>query len=71
VLAALDVLPFEAPADTAYGELRASLERSGRLIGPNDLLIAAQATALGLTIVTDDEREISRVDGLPIENWLR
>jgi tRNA(fMet)-specific endonuclease VapC len=71
VLAALDVLPFEAPADTAYGELRASLERSGRLIGPNDLLIAAQATALGLTIVTDNEREFSRVDGLPIENWLR
>jgi tRNA(fMet)-specific endonuclease VapC len=71
VLAALDVLPFEAPADMVYGELRAALERTGRLIGPNDLLIAAQGVALGLTIVTDNEREFSRVDGLPIENWLR
>lgn len=71
VLDALAVLPFEAPADAIYGELRASLERTGRLIGPNDLLIAAQATALGLTVVTDNEREFSRVGGLPIENWLR
>jgi tRNA(fMet)-specific endonuclease VapC len=71
VLTALDVLPFEAPADTIYGELRAVLERTGRLIGPNDLLIAAQSVALGLTIVTDNEREFSRVEGLPVENWLR
>jgi tRNA(fMet)-specific endonuclease VapC len=71
VLGALDVLPFEAPADAVYGDLRASLERTGRLIGPNDLLIAAQAIALGLTIVTDNEREFSRVRRLPIENWLR
>jgi len=71
VLDALDVLPFEAPADAVYGDLRASLERTGRLIGPNDLLIAAQAVALGLTLVTDNEREFLRVGGLSIENWLR
>src|SRR6266851_4696190 len=71
VLGALAVLPFEAPADAVYGDRRASLERMGRLIGPNDLLIAAQAIALGLTVVTDNEREFSRVGGLPIENWLR
>jgi tRNA(fMet)-specific endonuclease VapC len=64
-------LPFEAPADTIYGALRAGLEQAGRLIGPNDLLIAAQARALGLTIVTDNERKFARVGGLPIENWLR
>lgn len=71
VLGALDVLPLEPPADRVYGELRARLEQEGRLIGPNDLLIAAQALALGCTLVTDNEREFSRVDGLPIENWLR
>jgi tRNA(fMet)-specific endonuclease VapC len=43
----------------------------GRLIGPSDLLIAAQALAVGCTLVTDNEREFSRVEGLPLENWLR
>jgi tRNA(fMet)-specific endonuclease VapC len=71
VLGALDVLPFEAPADAAYGLVRTRLERAGRLIGGNDLLIAAQAVALGCTIVTDNETEFARIDGLPRQNWLR
>lgn len=71
VLGALDVLPFEAPADTAYGRLRARLEQAGQPIGGNDLLIAAQAVALGYAVVTDNEREFARIDGLPRENWLR
>ncbi len=71
VLGALDVLPFEAPADAAYGLIRARLERSGRPIGGNGLLIAAQALALGCTIVTDNIAEFSRIDGLLCENWLR
>jgi tRNA(fMet)-specific endonuclease VapC len=71
VLDALDVLPFEAPADAVYGRLRARLERAGRPIGGNDLLIAAQAVALGHTIVTDNEREFARIDDLPRENWAR
>ncbi len=71
VLGALDVLPFEAPADTAYGLLRARLEQAGQPIGGNDLLIAAQVLALGYTIVTGNEREFARVAGLPHENWLR
>jgi tRNA(fMet)-specific endonuclease VapC len=71
VLGALDVLPFEAPADSAYGALRARLEAAGQSIGGNDLLIAAQAVALGHTIVTDNEREFARIAGLPRENWLR
>ncbi len=71
VLGALEVLPFEAPADVAYGELRARLEQTGRPIGANDLLIAAQALALGFTIVTDNEKEFDRVKGLPSDNWLR
>lgn len=70
VLDAVDVLPFEPPADTTYGLLRTRLELAGQPIGGNDLLIAAQAVALGCTIVTDNEREFNRVEGLPHENWL-
>jgi len=71
VLGALDVLPFEAPADAAYGLIRTQLEQAGRPIGNNDLLIAAQAIALGYTIVTNNEEEFARIDRLPRANWLR
>jgi tRNA(fMet)-specific endonuclease VapC len=71
ILGAMEILPFEAPADAFYGRLRAELERRGQLIGPNDLLIAAQCLANGLTLVTDNEREFARVDGLATDNWLR
>ena len=71
VLSALEVLPFEAPADAVYGLLRARLEQSGQPIGGNDLLIAAQTMALSHTLVTDNEREFARIDDLPCENWLR
>lgn len=71
VLSVLDVVPFEQPADETYGAIRARLELAGTPIGGNDLLIAAQAKALGCTVVTDNEREFARVDGLACENWLR
>jgi tRNA(fMet)-specific endonuclease VapC len=71
VLGAIEVLPLEAPVDTVYGVIRAGLERMGQPIGANDLIIAAHARALDLTVVTDNEREFARVDGLRIENWLR
>jgi tRNA(fMet)-specific endonuclease VapC len=71
VLGALEVLPFEAPADATYGLLRTRLEKRGTPIGANDLLIAAQALALSYVIVTDNEREFSRVEGLRLQNWLR
>jgi tRNA(fMet)-specific endonuclease VapC len=71
VLGVLEVLPFETPADTSYGLLRTRLERAGTPIGANDLLIAAQALTLGCVIVTDNEREFSRVEGLRLQNWLR
>ena len=70
VLGALEILAFQAPADAAYGLLRTRLEHAGRPIGANDLLIAAQVLALGYTIVTDNEREFARVEGLRLENWL-
>lgn len=71
VLAALEVLPFEAPADAAYGDLRARLEAAGTPIGGNDMLIAAHAISSGCSVVTDNEREFGRVDGLTVVNWLR
>lgn len=71
VLARLDVLPLDRPVDKHYGQLRSVLESRGTSIGPNDLLIAAHALAQDLTLVTDNVREFSRVDGLHVENWLR
>jgi tRNA(fMet)-specific endonuclease VapC len=71
VLRGLEIIPFEAPAEIAYADLRCRLEAAGKPIGGNDMLIAAHAIALGHTIVTDNEREFSRIDRLPLENWLR
>ena len=71
VLDVLEILPFETPADAAYGLIRARLEQSGRPIGGNDLLIAAQALSLDCVIVTDNEAEFARIQGLARENWLR
>ena len=71
ILAALDVQPFQAPADAAYAEVRTELERAGLPIGGNDMLIAAHALAAGWALVTDNEREFVRVPGLRVENWLR
>ena len=70
ILSALEVLPLEPPADRHYGEIRQDLARRGTPIGPNDLLIAAHARALDLTVVTANMREFSRIPGLRVENWL-
>ncbi len=70
VLSALDILPLEEPVDERYAGLRLALERAGTPIGGNDMLIAAHALALDLTLVTANEREFSRVPGLAVENWL-
>ncbi|MDP4022292.1 type II toxin-antitoxin system VapC family toxin [Methylobacterium sp. NEAU 140] len=70
VLGTIPILPLAPPADLRYGEIRAELERSGRLIGPNDMLIAAQCLALDMHLVTDNGDEFRRVPGLTVENWL-
>ncbi|MCX7065726.1 MAG: type II toxin-antitoxin system VapC family toxin [Proteobacteria bacterium] len=70
VLSAIDTLPLEPPADRHYAVIRHALSLQGVLIGPNDLLIAAHALALELTVVTANEREFGRVPGLKVENWL-
>jgi tRNA(fMet)-specific endonuclease VapC len=70
LLAEIDVLPFEAPADAEYGAIRAALEAVGTPIGGNDLLIAAHACAVGATVVSANADEFKRVRGLKVENWL-
>jgi tRNA(fMet)-specific endonuclease VapC len=55
----------------AYGEIRATLEREGRMIGNNDLWIAAHAMAMNITLATNNDREFLRVAGLSVENWTK
>jgi tRNA(fMet)-specific endonuclease VapC len=70
ILRELTILPVDQPADRHYADIRAHLARAGQPIGQNDLFIAAHARALGLTLVTDNVREFSRVPDLTVENWL-
>lgn len=70
LLGEIGVLPFDVPADTEYGAIRAELEAAGTPIGSNDLLIAAHACVTGATIVTANADEFKRVRGLKVENWL-
>ena len=60
---------FDAGAATAYGKIRANLEKKGRTVGPNDMLIAAHSLSLGRVLVSDNVREFRRVRGLKVENW--
>jgi tRNA(fMet)-specific endonuclease VapC len=65
----LPVLPLSQGVASAYGSIRAQLERKGNSIGNNDLWIAAHALSADLILVTGNEREFRRVRGLKIENW--
>lgn len=70
ILAVMEVLPLDVPADREYAKLRLYLEQAGTPIGPNDMLIAAHALATDCTFVTANVGEFSRVPGLAVENWL-
>jgi len=63
------VVDFDDKAAQIYGEIRANLERNGTVIGNMDMLIAGHAISKGYTLVTNNEREFNRIDGLIIENW--
>ena len=69
ILETLPVLPLEPDADRHYGEIRAALEQAGRPVGANDLLIAAHARSAGLTLVTRNTAEFSRIAGLRLTEW--
>lgn len=70
VAQALNLAPFEEEAAAEYGTVRSELENAGTPVGPLDTLIAAHALSLGLTLVTSNEREFSRVRRLRVENWV-
>lgn len=70
-LTPLLIADFDYAAAEAYGTLRATLEQQGMPIGSLDTLIAAHALSLGVTLVTNNEREFSRVPVLQVENWVR
>lgn len=70
ILDGIEILSLESPMEEAYADIRVVLERAGLPIGPNDLLIAAQALTLRLTVVTHNTNEFSRVPGLSVVNWL-
>jgi tRNA(fMet)-specific endonuclease VapC len=65
----LEIIPFDENAALAYGEIRATLESAGMVIGSMDMLIAAQAVALSIPLVTNNTREFQRVRGLNILDW--
>jgi tRNA(fMet)-specific endonuclease VapC len=70
----IEHIPVESltsSAAQAYGEIRATLEREGRVIGNNEIWIAAHAMSLGVTLATNNEREFLRIPGLLVENWTR
>lgn len=66
----LEIMQFDEQAATIYGSIRTTLERSGKIIGAMDLLIAAHALSLNLTLVTNDTKEFNRVQDLVLENWV-
>lgn len=68
--ARLQVLPFDADAAIHFGRIRAERVRSGRPIGPYDLMIAGHARSRGLVLVSNNVRESQRVPGLRLENWV-
>jgi len=66
----LEILPFDDRAACSYGEIRAYLEKKGQPIGSLDMLIAAHASSLSLTLVTNNLREFKKVPGLNVESWV-
>jgi len=70
LLSDLEVLPLAEGVDRRYADLRTQLEQTGQPISAHDMLIAAHALTLGLTVVTANVREFRRVPGLSVENWL-
>jgi len=70
-LVPIDIFDFDSEAATEYGSVRAKLENAGTPVGALDTLIAAHAKSLDCILVTNNEREFSRVNGLKVENWVK
>lgn len=70
-LTPFEILAYDQKASKFYGEIRAQLEKSGDIIGPLDLLIAAHALSLNLVLITNNKKEFNLVKSLKIENWVK
>jgi tRNA(fMet)-specific endonuclease VapC len=70
ILSPFTIIDFNSMDAFEYGDIRAYLEMKGEIIGPNDLLIAAQARRLNLIVLTANTKEYERVEGLHVENWV-
>jgi tRNA(fMet)-specific endonuclease VapC len=70
-IAPLEILPYNDEAAHYYGPLRAHLEKQGTPIGSLDMLIAAHALSINCTLVTNNEKEFTRIPNLKINNWVK
>lgn len=66
-----EIVPFDDKAAVEYSIMRATMERTGIIIGPNDLIISATVLSRCATLITNNEKEFGRVPGLLVENWTR
>ena len=66
-----EILPYDEIAAKTYGDIRFQLEKQGQPVGPLDLLIAAHARSLQLTLVTNNEKEFKRIQNLKVQNWAK
>ena len=69
-LTPFEIMPFDDRAALEYGRIRAYLDSKGTPIGAMDMLIAAHAQSLGVTLVTNNAKEFKRVPHLQVENWV-
>jgi len=70
MLSDIEILPLDEGVDRRYADLRMQIEQAGQPISAHDMLIAAHALTLGLTVVTANVREFRRAPGPAVENWL-
>ena len=69
-LSIFNILNFDDKDAVEFGAIKSKLEKSGKIIGPMDLLLSAQAKSKKLILVTNNIREFERIEGLRIENWV-
>jgi len=69
-LAPLNILDYDEKASISYGHVRSTLQAKGTVLGSLDMLIAAHAKSLNITLITNNTKEFIRVDALKLENWI-
>jgi tRNA(fMet)-specific endonuclease VapC len=67
----LELVGFDSKASTVYGKVRSELEKAGKVIGAMDMLIASHALSIDATLVTNNEKEFRRIEGLKLANWAK